>query len=285
VKRFFIALVLLLIAGFFLRPRSAEHATNDWASSSPNRAMARPSSGPSTAAQNRTDESASSLSLASQARNAPSANGPSGALPAPTTEAGALALLQSSSREAWDLRRDDFSKTIRTLVHGELAADGTPRLSADDFVKTYSQALFGVDPGRLQFQTEEVTDRTRLIYQEMIDGIPVYGGTLTLFYENGALTRVQNDLQPGEIEDGSTDFTVAQAFDRYKSFHSDRFDIELKPNTAMRTILYPNGKTFVYAYEFVTNEAAKGAANARSYRVIYDADNRFVIDRRPTAIQ
>lgn len=205
----------------------------------------------------------------------------------PLTEASGLERLQSESRQGWDLRRADFSEQIRTLVHGQWQAPGagTPREASDSFIKTYSQALFGIDPARVHFDREEVTDRTRMTYQEVVNGTPVYGSTINLFFDNGTLTRVQNDMAVGEptLTESPKDFSLAQAFERYKSSSGDQSGaaaISFAKDIPTRTILYPSGHSLIYAYEFSTNETASGD----SFRVIYDAENPHVIKRRSTHI-
>ncbi len=210
-------------------------------------------------------------------------------VPAPTTEAGALALLQSQSSTAWDVRRADFSEQIRTLVHGQWKTKDelTTRTSADEFVKTYSQALFGVDSDRVQFDREEVTDRTRVTYQEVVNGIPVYGSTLNLFFENGALTRLQNDMAAGEPTSSSAliNLTLAQAFENYKTARGGGVEISFAKDIKSRPIFYPSGHSLVYAYEFSTNEVSKASSNSESFRVIYDAEVPHIIKRISSHIQ
>lgn len=227
-----------------------------------------------------------SPSTRSSASTKPAAGPSSPAANAPTTEAAALGYLQSTSKRSWDLKRDDFSNQIRTLSGGELESKSiVPREAADQFVKFYSRGLFGVDPAQVTFNREEVTDRTRLIYDQIVDGTPVYGGTLTLFFENGSLTRVQNDLAPYDVDSGSAPSPLSQAFSSYKAVQSSMYDVTLQDHASNRVVLYPNGRSLVYAYEFVTREADKGSsAAAKSYHVLYDAADSFVIQRRSSAI-
>ncbi len=205
---------------------------------------------------------------------------------APSTEAAALGYLQSASIRSWDLKRGDFSNAIRTLSGGALESKAiVPREAADQFVKFYARGLFGVEPERIQFNREEDTDRTRIIYDQVVDGTPVYGGSLTLFFEGGALTRVQNDLAPYEIDESSRPSPVAQAFTKYRDVQSSMFDVALQEPASNRMVLFPNGRSLVYAYEFVTSESDKGDSGAKSYRVVFDANDSFIIQRRPSAIR
>jgi hypothetical protein len=232
------------------------------------------------------DASSSRSSASAQPAVSPPSNAASTLANAPTTEAAALGYLQSASKRSWDLKRADFSNQIRTLSGGELESESiVPREAGDRFVRFYSRGLFGVDPERMIFNREEVTDRTRLIYDQVVDGIPVYGGTLTLFFENGALTRVQNDLASYDIDSSSRPSPLSQAFSSYKSVQSSRYDVSLQDHASNRVVLYPNGHSLVYAYEFVTKEADKGSSEpAKSYHVLYDAADSFVIQRRSSAI-
>jgi hypothetical protein len=291
-KYIVIGLVLFAAAALYwsqLKPSQEQKQTE---SSNENEAVTEtpPShSGWASAAPDRALSKTSSRSVAS-VRNLDSS-------PAPTTEAGALALLQSQSESAWDLRRGDFTDQIRTLIHGQLKTGegASPRSAADAFVKTYSQALFGVDPNHVQFDREEVTDRTRVTYQEVVNGVPVYGATLNLFFENGALSRVQNDMAVGEPASSSapTNFTIKQAFEQYKAARENEADVTFAKEGQARTLLYPAGHSLVYAYEFSTNEVSKpgsaagssGDLKSDSFRVIYDAENPHIIKRASTRIQ
>jgi hypothetical protein len=170
-----------------------------------------------------------------------SASTSSSAAIAVPSETAALGELQSNSKRAWNLKRDDFSNRIRTLSGGELESKTlVARQAGDDFVRAYSQGLFGVDPARVRFNREEVTDRTRLVYDQVVDGIAVYGASLTLFIENGSLTRVQNDLAPLEVDSTSNRSRVEDAFSTYRSVQSAAYDVRLQDHSANRVVLYTN---------------------------------------------
>ena len=201
-----------------------------------------------------------------------------------SSEAAALAELQLNSRHHWDLRRDNFSGRIRTLFSGQLELKrAAVREAGDDFVKTYSQDLFGVDPSRVMFSREEVTDRTRLIYDQIIDGVPVYGATLSLFFENGSLTRIQNDLAPFGVEANSKPSLLSDAFASYRETQSGLYDVKLQDSSSNRVVLYPNGRTLVYVSEFVTNERNQNA-EAENFHVLFNEGEKFIIQRRRSAV-
>ncbi len=272
---FAFAFLILGLLAYVLRPHDSD-VTNDWASSAQKRAMmSQPHQ-----ADSKKPDAASNTSTAGPTSAAKVADGRKPSTDGPETEAAALGYLQSRSKKAWDFKRDDFKQTIRTLKNGQLATDSLqPRDAGDAFVKFYAKGLFGVDPARVKFDREEVTDRTRLIYNEVVDGTPVYGASLSLFFENGQLTRVQNDLAQGELDPSSKSVPVQQAFDSYETLRGGG-DIALQSNAANRTVLYANGRTLIYAYELVTKEEG-----GKGFHVLYDQSNQFVIQRRPSAIQ
>ena len=271
-KLFFVALTLCLLIAAVLYMNSSR----DFAPAPQTKNSNSNSNSVSNSVSNSNLNSNSLPPVRSVETAAPSSTALSGV---PTTEDGALGYLQSSSSQAWTVKRDYFSPTIRTLSEGSLAnsANATPREAADAFVKFYAKGLFGVEAERVKFNREEITDRTRLIYDQVVDGVPVYGGSLSLFFENGALTRVQNDLAVGEIEESSKSIPVETAFEAYKS--QTQRDSTLLSNQANRTVLYPTGHSLIYISEFLTMEESK------SFHVLYDPYSQFVIQRRPSAIQ
>lgn len=209
--------------------------------------------------------------------------------PADRAREEALVQLQNSSSEQWDVRRDNFSDQIRTLSDGVLG-----QVSAKDFVSQYSKSLFGVPSSHLFETRNETTDRTKIVYSQQVNGLPVYGGTLTLFYEGTALVRVQNDLSLNESVLGSGRLaTVSDAFNFLQS--SARLSASARGEAApvLRSpalssgaaapvtslVLYPSSSGLVHAYQFAVQEIRPGQ-KPESYLAIIDAQNLRLIAKK-----
>lgn len=209
--------------------------------------------------------------------------------PADRAREAALAQLQNSSSRQWDVRRDHFSEQVRTLSEGVLG-----QVSAKDFVSQYSKSLFGVPSSHLFETRNETTDRTKIVYSQQVNGLPVYGSTLTLFYEGTALVRVQNDLSMNESVLGSGRLaSVSDAFNFLQS--SARLSASARGEAApvLRSpalssgaaapvtslVLYPSSSGLVHAYQFAVQEIRPGQT-PDSYLAIVDAQNLRLIAKK-----
>ena len=239
---------------------------------------------------------ASAVSPASTPAREPASAPPSSPSSAPLEDPlqdeqeSAIASLQSTSKVRWDVRHDDVTRSIRTLALGRRAmsvrdgssaneADGNnARKAADQFVAEFSQPLFGVAKDQLLFTETVVSDRTRVTYRQVVAGTEVYGATLNLFYEDGELTRVQNDLSSLRIASAKPAAGLSQAFDAYR-----RLDVsvtsELNTATSSRVVLYPSSRSLVYAYEFSVREVSPGSGEASASRVLYNTEDGTLIRR------
>lgn len=196
-------------------------------------------------------------------------------------EAATLLQFENESRAPWIARREGLANRLRTLARGAWDA------SAESFVQRFAKDLFGVLPTNLNRLEDSVTDRTRITYQQVIYGTPVYGGTLSLFYEGQSLTRVQNDLVSMEPRFSAApgNFSATDAFDRYKVAQTD-VDVTFKTSAGHQTVLYPGPSHLVYAYQFSVIETQRGDPSAaKSFWVLYDAEDQRLIKKTPTEIQ
>lgn len=195
----------------------------------------------------------------------------------------ALRAFQEESTRPWTVRRAGTNETIKTLARGSwTSGNGSdPRGSANAFVHDYSESLLGVPADQVRFSKEEITDRTKIVYEQFVDDTRVYGSTLTLFFEEGGMTRVQNDLIPKSpvLAIPPTDFTPAQAFAQFNASEGSGFENLSVDST--KTVLFPGPTSLVYSYDFNVREIASG----KTYRVLYDAEARALIKKLPTQIQ
>lgn len=276
-----IATIAAVFTFFALRSKKEKDESEGWASSTPRRAQGfREATNP----RGPTGQSASPVHERVQTKTKSTS----------ADQDAALATLESLSAKPWTVRRDLSENRIRTLARGETALhEGeTPSQAADSFVAHFAKALFGVDPENLFMTKTETTDRTRIVYQENFEGVPVYGATLTLFYENGALSRVQSDLASSEAPSPNTPrLSQAEAFSAYQRARGDS-SIVLKSGKpilfAQASPMSASGsssdQTFAYAYQFVTLENADGGRQA-TYTVLFDAETPHVIKRTSSEVQ
>jgi hypothetical protein len=195
----------------------------------------------------------------------------------------ALRAFQAESTRAWTVRRSGIKNAIKTLARGLWTSgnSGDYRTLAQTFVHDYSDALLGIPSDEVSFVREEVTDRTKIVYEQNVNGTPVYGGSLVLFFENGGLTRVQNDLFAKEVSASAapTGFGYEQALERMNSGDGARYS--LLSGFQPRTVLYPGPTSLVYAYEF----SVRDSADQKSYRILYDAEAQTLIKKTPTQVR
>lgn len=208
----------------------------------------------------------------------------SGHAPASATSAEqALQHLQAQSKAPWNVRLSGPNDKIKTLSAGTYSGEkpegfegSTDAGLAQAFVNEYSESLFGVEPADLQKTKEEVTDRTKIVYTQVVDGTPVFGGTLTTFIENGELNRVQNDLSAlSPSLPSAPSFSVNQAIADLNA--KGILSLKLVGTSPVKTVLYPSATALVYALDFIATNSSKN----ETLRVIYDIENRALIKTSP----
>lgn len=195
----------------------------------------------------------------------------------------ALRAFQAESVRPWTVRRTGSANGIKTLVRGLWTSGNASdsMASAEAFVHDYSESLLGVPADEVKFLRQEETDRTKIVYEQNVNGVPVYGGTLVLFFENGGMSRVQSDLfaKSPTLSRAPADFDSNQAFAKFNSEEGSTY-VNLS-NEKARTILYPGPTALVYAYEI----SVRDTTTRKTYRVLYNAEDRALIKKFPSQIQ
>lgn len=192
---------------------------------------------------------------------------------------GGIEGFQKQSRKTWDVRRAGARGTIKTLANGLWSyGQGDYELMAKVFVRDFVEGIFGVSPDSLVLNKLEKTDRTKAVYNQVENGVPVYGATLTLFFENGVMTRVQNDLVAKSPTLNSAIAGTA-VFAAFQATESARYT--QVANVPMQKVFYPGPTSLVRAYVFSARETATG----KTYRIIFDAENRHVIKKMPSQLR
>jgi hypothetical protein len=138
---------------------------------------------------------------APEAERKPAAAAPAAAAKAQPLYAPAesgLAAFQKASEKPWTPAYGGNGR-LRTLSGGRIKLPGqSAREMADSFLQTYAQSLLGAQPNQLHYSQTINTDREKVIYDETVDGVRVYQGSLSLIFENGELIRVQDDFKPAD---------------------------------------------------------------------------------------
>lgn len=283
-KKFLIILGFCLMAGgiYFMSPEPAREVAND--ESDELSSTSGGGSGSSTTATG-------TGSTASSAGGAGTSSGSGRTPSAVSASANALARLQQISNRPWDIRRDSFTDAVRTLESGQL-----PRTTPEQFISEFSQSLFGVPSDHLIESKREVTERTKVVYEQKINGLTVYGGTLTLFFEGDALTRVQNDLasneklnapprtmSPGEIVRFLDNSARQAAQARGESTLPNVSSYKSAPAQA-EMMLYPGSNSLVHVYKIAIQESRKGQ-RPKAFYAIVNAEDLRIIAKKPFHLQ
>lgn len=223
---------------------------------------------------------------------AAAARGPSSLPPAagvPVTEAHAvLANLQRESTEQWQIERSNDFGAPRTIVSGAWTVNGNDaKEMAAEFVNKFSQGLFSVAPHQLELHREVVTDRTKIIYLEVIDGRKVFGASLGLIFDNGKLVRIQNDLTPANLPRVETKVTFAQAkaqMEKMRNFKTGSGAIVLNGGEVSPEMVYylHQGKLITAFHMFIETPTPTGS---RRMEVLLDGDHQHLILARDVQIQ
>lgn len=93
-------------------------------------------------------------------------------------------LLNSASLRAWDIRADEQGH-IKKITGGLMSFSGKNLVDASQqFFSQYGKRLFGLNPKALALrQVNENAFPKAIIYQQTINGIPVYQSRIALFFD------------------------------------------------------------------------------------------------------
>ncbi len=194
----------------------------------------------------------------------------------------------TSPLKYWAQARDPFTGRVRTYSGGKLELNGKEELEkADNFVKSFSREIFDVPAGDLVFAKSSKAARTKVTYQQMLAGYPVYGSTLALLFEDGELRRVQNDLQSEPRLPVKTEWKFEDVFEAYRRKPNgglrqqtviEKVELAKDPALIPRLILYPASQGLIFVYQFYVDEESPGRAPARSM-VLFDPSGSRVVQK------
>lgn len=295
-KKFLIVLGFCLMAGgiYFMSSEPAREVANDESDELSSTSDSAGSSNSAASGTNGADTAAAGSAGAAGGAGAGGLAGTagSGRNPSPVNAtANALARLQQISNKPWDIRRDTFTDSVRTLESGHL-----PRTTPEQFIAEYSQSLFGVPSEHLIESKREVTERTKVVYEQKINGLKVYGGTLTLFFEGDALTRVQNDLASNEKLNAPPRTMSATEIVRFLD-SSARQAAQARGEKTIPSVstyksapaqaemmLYPGSNSLVHVYKIAIQENRKGQ-RPKAFYAIVNAEDLRLIAKKPFHMQ
>lgn len=275
-QKFAILTVLLIAAILILRPRflpGGEEKTEapETQETAPPRA---PASAPSEAAAGNSPSQASATPL-------PAPGGPKN-----EKRDQALAHLQDDSKLKWQPVHDPETGGLRTLEGGSLeapSAGGEAVLvqNAQAFVERYASDLFGVTPENLHFDKIVELDRSKVIFEQHLDGRRVLGATLALIYEGGALVRVQNDLAPETLPrpsgrevalEQAIDFVTINGGEKIAA-SAEKLAGVVRPVASIKPelVYFPRGEKLISAYTIYVDRFNSANERVDRARVLVDA--------------
>lgn len=204
----------------------------------------------------------------------------------------ALNRLEKASQKSWTPVFDPATQRLKTLKDGVLDLEPiTPQDKSKEFIRQYSSELFGVDPKNLSYERSVKTDRVKVIYQQVIDGIRVFSGTLALVYDDNNLMRVQNDLSALPVEAGASVMTVAEAEKHVQTLGGEILKdpagkvslVVSDLNVKTELVYYPTGTKMVLAYQMIV-DVWKDNKTSERMKVLVSAKDGSFIQSRPLRV-
>lgn len=187
-----------------------------------------------------------------------------------------LARFQAISSRPWSVTPDAFRGGVKTLSGGRIELSG-PSVAerAQDFVSRFSRDLFQLDPAQMKQKSFQMAARKKVVYQQFVGDLPVYGAQLALVFENEQLSRIQSDLVPnGRPVQGNPVSVQALSAWFQKNRPNDRLIMD--PDWAPRLSLLPAGDSFAVIY--VTSVDEFQSASQKTIR------KTFLIDAKSLQI-
>jgi len=268
-KRFLLAFVIALALGFFILPR--------WFKNKSYQLTREPTS------QTPTDFATD------VGKSPPHGPPPQGKSPTSNPESSqatsqrdqAFAELQSQSSKPWHPVFDSRSGRLRTLEMGRLeiaANDASAGLVdiAQKFLGTHSAGLFGVASEGLRFDRIVESERSKVIFEQYVDGRRVLGATLALVFENGALVRIQSDLVTDAVgRPTGTVIPVEQALSWIEAHGIQQVKpiAEIKPEL----VYLPHDQQLIVAYAIYADRFNSAAMRIDRVRILVDALSPHII--------
>ncbi len=204
----------------------------------------------------------------------------------------AIARLQDESQQKWKPVFDAQSGRLRTLESGRFEVpvnDGSAGLVdiAQKFLQTHSLGLFGVAPEGLRFDKIVDSERSKVVFEQYVDGRRVLGASLALVFENGALVRVQSDLVSDSVKRPSgVLIPLEQALSWVEVHGTDKFasqnesiNQQVKPIAEIKPelVYLPHDQQLIVAYAIYADRFNQASTRVDRVRILVDALTPHII--------
>lgn len=198
---------------------------------------------------------------------------------------------KSASRLQWTEKRDPQTGALISLRNGSISLPGGDSIRmAREFVARYARGIFGVAPESLEFLEVRKVTREKVIFQQRLRGLEIYGAQLTMIFEGGELVQVSSQLIPNpEFSAAIPEDALARARARFHVSSDLRLGLKTTERLTAkpldtgdsRLVFYPgvNGLTLAAIFEAVEDGPKGGSA---SY-IILEVDSGEVIRRLPAS--
>jgi hypothetical protein len=279
-NRFFLALVIAIALILFLLPRWFENRSYQFTKEQTSPVLR----------DSKIDGEDSNSSGASPHKNPPSSQPGAQQNTSPMDQA--IARLQNESSATWRPIFDSRSGRLRTLELGRLEVpvnDGSAGLVdiAQKFLAAHSIGLFGVNAKGLRFDKLVESERSKVVFEQYIDGRRVLGATLALVFENSALVRVQSDLVTDAVgRPTGTVIPLEQALSWIEIHGTDKFAAQgVSGNQVVKAIAeikpelvyLPHDQQLIVAYAIYADRFNEEFTRIDRVRILVDALSPHII--------
>jgi hypothetical protein len=207
------------------------------------------------------------------------------------TERYSLSSFLAGSQRPWSVTKGD-SGFVKKLAGGSFTFHG-PAAGPAAFLKSYSQALLGVNPETLvQKERRTGPDSSQLIYEQTLNGLPVDGTRLNMMLgPSGDLIYITAAVYPGaapaatpNINQAEAALLIREALQGYVerrggSMAAGQYSVAaLTASTYLSYRLHGDSISLIYKAEFELAAPLYGGAEA-----IVDAQTKTVVSLRALA--
>lgn len=193
----------------------------------------------------------------------------------------------AKSEARWSVKRTKGGAVARLSEGSFPLGTRAAVVGAERFLKEYSKGLFGVEANQLTLDKNLQEDHgSQLVYEQQIDGVPVFGSRLSLFVDReGNLVHAISDLYSGSIPQRSQIMNskdsaslvraalVEWIENEYGMIDPQSYPVSEVESVGVLGYRLQRGKiTYVYRYELVLQGDHHG-----NFEAMVDANNRQLV--------
>lgn len=191
------------------------------------------------------------------------------------------------SEARWSVKRTKEGSVSRMSEGSFSLGTRAAVVGVERFLKEYSKGLFGVDASQLRLDKNLQEDHgSQLVYEQQIDGLPVFGSRLSLFVDReGNLVHVISDLYSGatpsrgQILSSKESAALVRAAlvewleNEYGMIDPQSYPVSEVESVGVLGYRLQRGKiTYVYRYELVLQGDHHG-----NFEAMVDANHRQLV--------